>query len=227
MAVRLLAQSGALFDPSLKGEGNAALRGKTMHFGRSSGTRSRGSMCAIDSGTTTTAAKALKRFSYLTVITNAVNISGTDLEVILPEALCAEIRFRRLDPKCAQIYFLGIDGFDIEMGLTTPNVIESRVNLAMVKAATNIVSVCDSAKFNTRSLSKIVDVASIHHVITDSNLLKTVAEGIRNFRCQANFGLARLSRRHDSMVIGHWVRHHRQVARLRKGYVKCEVRCCR
>jgi hypothetical protein len=125
-----------------------------------------------------------------------------DFEVILPEALCAEIRFRRLDPKCAQIYFLGIDGFDIEMGLTTPNVIESRVNLAMVKAATNIVSVCDSAKFITRSLSKIVDVASIHHVITDSNLLKTVAEGIRNFRCQANFGLARLSRRHDSMVIG-------------------------
>ncbi len=47
-----------------------------------------GQCVLLDSGTTTTAiARALKRFSRLTIITNAVNIagelSGTDFEVLL------------------------------------------------------------------------------------------------------------------------------------------------
>jgi DeoR family transcriptional regulator of aga operon len=80
----------------------------------------------------------------------------------------------------AYILFLGVVGFDLEIGLTTPNVMESRVNRAMVKAATTTVAVCDSTKFNRRSLSKIVDVAAIHHVITDSDLPKAVSERIRD-----------------------------------------------
>ena len=65
--------------------------------------------------------------------------------------------------------------------LTTPNVMESGVNRAMVKAAkTIIVAVCDSTKFNRRSLSKIVDASSIHHVITDSNLPKETTEALRS-----------------------------------------------
>jgi DeoR family transcriptional regulator of aga operon len=66
----------------------------------------------------------------------------------------------------ADILFLGVDGFDLEVGLTTPNVMEWRVNRAMVKAAAMVVAVCDSTKFNRRSLSKIVDATAIHHVRT-------------------------------------------------------------
>jgi len=43
-----------------------------------------------------------------------------------------------------------------------------------------VVAVCDSTKFNRRSMSKIVDATSIHHVITDSNLAKETAEAIRS-----------------------------------------------
>jgi DeoR family transcriptional regulator of aga operon len=82
----------------------------------------------------------------------------------------------------ADILFLGVDGFDLEVGLTTPNMMESRVNRAMVKASTNVVAVCDSTKFNRRSLSKIVDATSVHHVITDSNLPKATAEALRNLK---------------------------------------------
>jgi DeoR family transcriptional regulator of aga operon len=52
----------------------------------------------------------------------------------------------------AHIVFLGVDGFDVRVGLTTPNVLK------------------DSSKFNRRSLSLIVPASAIDHVITDSDL---------------------------------------------------------
>jgi DeoR family transcriptional regulator of aga operon len=80
----------------------------------------------------------------------------------------------------ADILFLGVDGFDLEVGLTTPNVMESRVNRAMVRASSLVVAVCDSTKFNRRSLSKIVEASAIHHVITDSDLSQETAESLRS-----------------------------------------------
>jgi DeoR family transcriptional regulator of aga operon len=82
------------------------------------------------------------------------------------------------------ILFLGVDGFDLEIGLTTPNLVASRMNRAMVRSAATVIVVCDSTKFNRRSLSKIVDVTSIHHVITDSNLPAETAEAIRALNIQ-------------------------------------------
>jgi DeoR family transcriptional regulator of aga operon len=40
--------------------------------------------------------------------------------------------------------------------------------------------VCDSTKFNRRSLSKIVDASAIHHVITDSGLAPETADALRS-----------------------------------------------
>lgn len=146
-----------------------------------------------DSGTTTTAiARALKRFSHLTVITNAVNIaaelSGTDFEVILTGGTLRRNSFSLVGPLAeevlteihADILFLGVDGFDLEAGLTAPNIMESRVNRAMVKASTTAVAVCDSTKFGRRSLSKIVNATGVHHIITDVNLPKATADAIRD-----------------------------------------------
>jgi DeoR family transcriptional regulator of aga operon len=189
----LLPQSGALFDPSLKEKETRYSQEKQRISDAAVALIQEGQCVLLDSGTTTTAiAKALKKFSRLTIITNAVNIaaelSATDFEVILTGGSLRRNSFSLVGPLAeevlaemhADILFLGVDGFDLEIGLTTPNVMESRVNRAMVKAATTTVAVCDSTKFNRRSLSKIVDATSIHHVITDSNLSKTAAEAIRN-----------------------------------------------
>ena len=64
---------------------------------------------------------------------------------------------------------------------------ESRINRAIVKAAKTIVVVCDSNKFNRRSLSKIVDASSIHHVITDSNLPKETTEALSHLNIKLTF----------------------------------------
>jgi DeoR family transcriptional regulator of aga operon len=189
----LLPQSGALFDPSLKEKETRHSQEKQRISDAAVALVQEGQCVLLDSGSTTTEiAKRLKKFSRLTIITNAVNIaaelSGTDFEVILTGGSLRRNSFSLVGPLAeevlaemhADILFLGVDGFDLEIGLTTPNVMESRVNRAMVKAASMTVAVCDSTKFNRRSLSKIVDATSIHHVITDSDLPKAAAEAIRN-----------------------------------------------
>jgi len=186
-------QPGALFDPSLQEKEKSHHLEKERIAAAAVEMVQEGQCVMLDSGTTTTAvAHALKSFSHLTVITNAVNIAaeltGTDFEVILTGGILRKNSFSLVGPLAedmltemhADILFLGVDGFDMEIGLTTPNLLESRVNRAMVHAATKVVAVCDSTKFSRRSLSRIVATSAIHHVITDVDLPKSVGEALRN-----------------------------------------------
>src|SRR5579883_1216108 len=175
--------AGAMFDPSLQEKMRQHSQEKQRIAVAAAKMVQEGQCIMLDSGTTTTAvAHALRRFTHLTVITNAINIAadlaGTDFDVILTGGTLRKNSFSLVGPLAedvldemhADILFLGVDGFDTEIGLTTPNVLEARVNRAMVKAAKKVVAVCDSSKFNRRSLSLIVGTAAIDHVITDSNL---------------------------------------------------------
>jgi DeoR family transcriptional regulator of aga operon len=189
----LLPGNGALSDPSLEEKEGRHSSEKLRIADAAANLVQEGQCVLLDSGTTTTAiARALKRFSYLTIITNAVNIAAelsvTDFEVLLTGGSLRKNSFSLVGPIAedmlrdmhADILFLGVDGFDLDVGLSTPNVMESRVNRAMVKASSTVVAVCDSTKFNRRSLSKIVDASKIHHVITDSSLPLETAEALRN-----------------------------------------------
>jgi DeoR family transcriptional regulator of aga operon len=187
----LPAQPGALFDPSLQ-EKEKSHHGEKERIGHAAADMVKEGQCVmLDSGTTTTAvAHALKRFSHLTVITNAVNIAaeltGTNFDVILTGGILRKNSFSLVGPLAednltemhADILFLGVDGFDLEIGLTTPNLLEARVNRMMVNAAARVVAVCDSTKFDRRSLSKIVAAASVHHVITDNGVQKHMLEAL-------------------------------------------------
>jgi len=70
----------------------------------------------------------------------------------------------------ADILFLGVDGFDPQIGVTTPNVLESRVNRAMVSSSRRVVAVCDSTKFGRSTMALIVPPTAIHTVITDDQV---------------------------------------------------------
>jgi DeoR family transcriptional regulator, aga operon transcriptional repressor len=185
-------QSSALLDPTLKEKQKQHSQEKQRIAVAAAKMVEEGQCVMLDSGTTTTAvAHELKRFSQLTVITNAVNIAAeltsTNLEVILIGGSLRKNSFSLVGPLAedvlqeihADILFLGVDGFDPEVGLTTPNFLESRVNRAMVKAARRAVAVCDSTKFNRRSLSRIVPPSAIHCVITDKNLSPETAQILR------------------------------------------------
>lgn len=185
-------QSSALFDPTLEEKQKQHSEEKQRIAVAAAKMVEEGQCVMLDSGTTTTAiAHELRKFSQLTVITNAVNIAAqlasTDLEVILIGGSLRKNSFSLVGPLAedvlqemhADVLFLGVDGFDAELGLTTPNFPESRVNRAMVKAARRVVAVCDSTKFKRRSLSRIAPPSAIHVVITDRNLPAETAESLR------------------------------------------------
>ncbi|HEU4636340.1 MAG TPA: transcriptional repressor AgaR [Edaphobacter sp.] len=152
-----------------------------------------GDCILLDSGTTTTAvAHALRRLNQLTIITNGVNIAAdlanTNFEIILLGGVMRKGALSIVGPSAedmlreirADILFLGVDGFDSNLGITTPNVLEARVNRAMVQAARRVVAVCDSTKFTRRSLAKIVPTSGIHAVITDDQISKKDLNELKN-----------------------------------------------
>src|SRR6202051_4784955 len=144
-----------------------------------------GQVIILDSGTTTTAiARACKQFKKLTVITNATNIAaelaGTSVEVILTGGTLRKNSFSLVGPLAeeslrrlsADLLFLGVDGFDVHYGLSTPNLLEAKVNRVMVEVTKRTVTVCDSSKFGRRSLSLIVPPSALQEVITDRGIPK-------------------------------------------------------
>src|SRR5205823_3749970 len=161
-------------DPTLIEKERLRRKGKLRIAACAAGLVKEGQVVILDSGTTTTAiGRALRNFRNVTIVTNAVNIaaelSGASVEVILTGGTLrknsfslvgpiAEETLRRLN---ADILFLGVDGFDVHYGLSTPNLLEAKVNRVMVEAAKRTVAVCDSSKFGRRSLSLIVPTSAL------------------------------------------------------------------
>lgn len=178
--------TGALRDPSLREKEKLHRREKQLIGAAAARLVQEGESIILDSGTTTTAiARALREFRNLTVITNAVNIAaelaGTAIEVILTGGILREKSFSLVGPLAeetlrrlrADLVFLGVDGFDVHFGLTTPNLLEASVNRVMVEIAKRVVVVCDSSKFGRRSLSLIAPISSVHQTVTDSRISKS------------------------------------------------------
>lgn len=181
----------ALDDPSLREKEKLHRKEKLQIATAAARMVQEGQVVILDSGTTTTAiARKLREFENLTIITNAVNIaaelSGSSLEVILTGTLrknsfslvgpVADDTLRRLN---ADILFLGVDGFDVQHGLTTPNLLEAKVNRTMMDVSRMVVVVCDSSKFGRRSLSAIAPPSTIQHLITDKSIRKSDLAAIK------------------------------------------------
>lgn len=152
-----------------------------------------GQVIILDSGTTTTAiARACRNMKNLTIITNATNIAAeladTPVEVILTGGVLRKNSFSLVGPLAeeslrklnADLLFLGVDGFDVHYGITTPNLLEARVNRAMAESARRTVIVCDSSKFGRRSLAMILPTSSVHEAITDKNISKSDLKALRD-----------------------------------------------
>jgi DeoR family transcriptional regulator of aga operon len=182
----LPSREGALEDPTLREKEKLHHHEKLRIAESAAGKVKEGQVLILDSGTTTTAiARALRGFQNLTIITNAVNIAaelaGTAVEVILTGGTLRKNSFSLVGPIAeetlrrlsADLLFLGVDGFDVQYGLTTPNLLEAKVNRVMVEVAKKTVAVCDSSKFGRRSLSLIVPPSALQEVITDRGVPKT------------------------------------------------------
>ncbi|CAH0537255.1 transcriptional repressor AgaR [Vibrio marisflavi] len=143
-----------------------------------------GDKLILDSGSTTEQiTHHLQDKKHLTVMTNGIHIAyqlanHPDIEVMVSggtmregsyslhgstgEELLAGFRFDKL--------FLGVDGFDIDSGITTPHQGEADINRKMVEAAQMVIAVTDSSKFNRQSFCLITRPEQIDVLITDRGI---------------------------------------------------------
>jgi DeoR family transcriptional regulator of aga operon len=91
-------------------------------------------------------------------------VRGSALSLVGPHAEQA------LTSLNADRVFLGVDGIDPEVGLTTPDVLEAQLSALMIRVSREVVVVADSSKFMERSLSVIAKLDSIHKLVTDEGI---------------------------------------------------------
>jgi DeoR family transcriptional regulator, aga operon transcriptional repressor len=140
----------------------------------------------LGSGTTVMqVAKHLPGHSNLTVITSAVNVAlelshNTGIEIIQLGGMVRLTSTSTVGPtaetmmqaySCRKL-FLGVDGLELNHGLTTTNVLEANLNQYMIAAAHETIVVTDSSKFGLRGFSQVCTLDRIDKVITDENALE-------------------------------------------------------
>ncbi|MDR1780113.1 MAG: DeoR/GlpR family DNA-binding transcription regulator [Tannerella sp.] len=91
-----------------------------------------------------------------TIRKNSVSVIGHYAESTLASLSCSKL-------------FIGVDGIDLDYGLTTSDMNEARINQQMIAAAQKIIVLTDSSKFGKRGFCKICGLDNVHHIITDTN----------------------------------------------------------
>jgi len=154
-----------------------------------------GETIILDSGSTTAEiARHLKKLKLpsLTVITNALNIAAeladhAGISLMMIGGLLRPISCSFVGPQAeammndfhADRLFLAVDGFDLENGPSTPDVLEAQLNNVMIRSAKEVNVVADFSKLGRRSVSKIGPFDRIGRLITDKRAAPEFTEGLR------------------------------------------------
>ncbi len=147
----------------------------------------------IASGTTVLSlARSIKPIKKLTVITAALQVATElnqhpDIEVLVlggilrknstsGTGLYAEKMLE--DFSCSKLY-LGVDGIDLEFGITTTHVMEAQLNRKMILAAQKTIVVTDSSKFGKRGFGRICGLEEVDQIITDAGISPHMQEKLK------------------------------------------------
>jgi DeoR family transcriptional regulator of aga operon len=83
-----------------------------------------------------------------------------------------------LDELFCGVLFLGVDGIDLEHGLTITNIVETSLNQRMIGLAQTVVILADSSKFDRRGLGKICNLDQVDYIITDDGVSRETVKKI-------------------------------------------------
>ena len=139
---------------------------------------------ALDAGSSTyRLAEVLPSGRELTVVTNSLPIASLlaarkELTVHLvggrvrdrTSATVGSAALDYLGTVFVDVAFLGINGFSVTRGLTTPDSAEAAVKSAYVAAARRTVLLADHSKYNSAHFAHVADLSQIDVIITDSAL---------------------------------------------------------
>ncbi len=146
----------------------------------------------IASGTTVHAlARNIKPIHKLTVVSASLQVSeiltaNEAIEIIQlggtlrhsSNSVVGKYAEQVLPSFCCSKLFLGVDGIDLEFGLTTTDVREADLNKEMMRTAQKTIVLADSSKFRRRGFSKIANIEDIDIIITDAGVPDAIARRI-------------------------------------------------
>lgn len=85
-------------------------------------------------------------------------------------SVVGEYASRILDRCSFSKLYLGVDGIDLEFGITTTEMREAELNQKMIAAAQKTIVLADSTKFGRRGFAKIADIDAVDLIITDAGI---------------------------------------------------------
>ena len=146
----------------------------------------------IASGTTVLAlAKAIQPKEGLTIITSALNVAFElmkfpSIEVIQlgglvrksSSSVMGNYAENILDDFFCTKLFLGVDGIDLDFGLTTTSAMEAHLNKQMIRISQKTIVLADSTKFGRRGFGKICGLDEIDMIITDSGVSPQMVQNL-------------------------------------------------
>ena len=147
---------------------------------------------ALDAGSSTyRLAELLPADRALTVVTNSLPIASllAGRKELTVHMVGGRVRGRTLATVDSaalsylasvfvDVAFLGINGFSVARGLTTPDSAEAAVKSALASSARRRVLLADHSKFDTAHFAHVADLADIDVIITDSALSDDAASEI-------------------------------------------------
>ena len=83
------------------------------------------------------------------------------------------------DFSCSKLY-IGVDGIDLDYGITNSNIEEALLNIKMIEASQRTIIMADSSKFGRRGFGRICNLDRIDVIITDSGITASVARAIED-----------------------------------------------
>lgn len=102
---------------------------------------------------------------------SSLSVVGNNAEEFLTNFACSKL-------------FIGVDGIDLDFGITTTDMQEASLNRAMMKAAQKTIVLADSSKFGRRGFSKIANMEDVDHIITDSKVSPLIVKQIEEMGIQ-------------------------------------------
>jgi DeoR family transcriptional regulator of aga operon len=138
----------------------------------------------VASGTTVQAlAKYIKPQKKLTVITSSLHvvlhlIHDKNIEILQlggyvrhsSASVIGNYALHILENVSCSKLFLGVDGIDLDFGLSTTNLEEAQLNKKMLNSAQKTIVLADSSKFGKKSFARICGLDQIDEIITDSGI---------------------------------------------------------
>lgn len=154
----------------------------------------------LDSGTTTAEIARhlkLRRLKSVNVITHALNVAyelmdATDISLIMVGGLLRPVSCSFVGPQAeamlrefhADRLFLAVDGFDLEIGPSTPDVLEAQLNSLMMRISKEVNVVADFSKLGRRSVSRIGSLSGVHRLITDTRAPAEFTDALRKAKVE-------------------------------------------